>query len=119
MQRWAEPLDRMFERILAEDLRQRLPDSRILSESDTGTVGLRYTVETDIEQFNAVGDGQAALKAVLSLSDKSGAMKPKRIELNAPSGASPDVLASALSNLIGQYADRVQDSLRQQVLKRD
>src|ERR1700734_1922854 len=32
MYRWAEPLDRMFERILAENLRQRLPKSIILSE---------------------------------------------------------------------------------------
>src|ERR1700734_3383444 len=32
MRRWAEPLDRMFERILTEDLQQRLPDNRIQSE---------------------------------------------------------------------------------------
>ena len=121
MRRWAEPLDRMFERLLAEDLRQRLPDSKILSESDTGTVDLRYVVETDIEQFNAIGKDEAALKGVLLISDKTGSLpaKPLRIELTAPAGASTQALAAALSDLIGEYADHIQAAIQRRILARD
>ena len=121
MRRWAEPLDRMFERLLAEDLRQRLPDSTILSESDTGTTDLRYVIETNIEQFNATGKDEASFKAVLSISDKTAAtpIKPRRIELTASSGDSTPALAAALSNLVGEYADQIQAALQQQILTRD
>jgi len=121
MRRWAEPLDRMFERILTEDLRQRLPDSRILPESDTGTTNLRYVVETDIEQFNTIGKDEASLKAVLSINDKTAttAIQPEHIQLTAPANGSMAALAAALSNLIGAYADTIQVAIQQQALRRD
>jgi uncharacterized lipoprotein YmbA len=132
-QRWAEPLDRMFERILTEDLRQRLPGSAILSEADTGTFKMRYAVESDIQQFNSVtqdGSSTAVLKVTLSLVDKTvttklvtdanGAplklkmMRQETFQLSIPAGTSPDSIASALSKLVAAYADEVALVLQQQ-----
>jgi uncharacterized lipoprotein YmbA len=69
MHRWVEPLDRMFERILTEDLRQRLPNSKILSESDTGTADLQYVVETNITQFNVIS-AEALSKLIAAYADR-------------------------------------------------
>jgi uncharacterized lipoprotein YmbA len=113
---WAEPLDEMLERILAEDLRKRLPDSSVLTESDTGTMNARYIVNTDIERFNAVDANDVAFKATLSIEDKNGGapFKPEVITLHTDGATWPDAIAAALSTLAGEYADRVAEALRQQ-----
>jgi uncharacterized lipoprotein YmbA len=107
--RWTEPLDGMIARVLAEDLRQRLPDGVILTGADTGADDLRYAADTAIVQFNATGDGRVALKAVLTIRDKTGArtLAPQNIALSGETGSSTAALAAALSNLLAAYADRV------------
>ena len=114
-QRWAEPLDRMYERVLAEDLRQRLPASVIVTEADSGETVGQYVVETDIQRFNSTDEKSASLKAVLSIKDGPGVSgsKPEPVDLSVPDGGSLQHMAEALSDLIGLYADQVAHSLRQ------
>ncbi len=109
MHRWAEPLDRMFERVLTEDLRQRLPNSTILSEDDTGAANLRTIINTNITECNAVNGQEASFKAQLSIADKNGnqIFKPQIIELKETYTGSYETLAAALSRLTASYADTI------------
>jgi uncharacterized protein len=113
MHRWAEPLDQMFERVLTQDLQQRLPVGKILSESDTGTVDQRYVVETNITQFNAIDAGHVSLKLQFSIIDSSKAQnfKPQYMEMVLPFDGDDQGLAATLSKLIGLYADRIVNAL--------
>jgi len=106
--RWAEPLDRMFERILTIDLRQRLPQSHILAESDTGVLENPVTIDTAVQQFNEVGNHTVILSTTLSMNDKHGAssLLAQSIELTS-TDESLSATVSALSNLIGSYADHI------------
>lgn len=115
MRRWVEPLDRIFERVLTEDLRQRLPGSTIMSESDLNTVDSRFIVTTDIATFNAVNQNKATLKAQLSITDKNGKQPANTLPVafDAPVGASAQDVAAALSRLIADYADHIQSTFRQ------
>jgi uncharacterized lipoprotein YmbA len=113
MHRWAEPLDQMFERVLTEDLQQRSPNGKILSESDTGTIDLRYIVETNIAQFNEIDDERISLKLQFSITDRTKAQNftPQYMEMLLPFDGTNDGLAAALSKLVGFYADRIVSAL--------
>jgi len=110
--RWATPLDEMFERLLAEDLRQRMPSAFIVTERDEAS-NPRFIIETSIQNFNETGNG-ALLAAQLSAIDKEGCADknikfiPFRMESNDADRM------QGLSTLIGQLADRIPSLIREQ-----
>jgi uncharacterized lipoprotein YmbA len=108
--RWAEPLDKMFERVLIEDLRQRMPSSTIASEMGDVAPNPHFVIETDIATFNATDNGNA-LKAHVTITDKS---------CVAPVPSATDFAATTvsyrgegLSALIGKMADFLVTQLAQ------
>ncbi|MGE3623550.1 MAG: membrane integrity-associated transporter subunit PqiC [Bdellovibrionales bacterium] len=105
--RWAAPLDRMIERVLAENMRQRMPNASIVSESETSGILPRYVVEIDIQQFNRVEGGDVVLKAQLSVRDRAGALRTEVLSLAAAASSSPSSQAEALSRLTGRMADYI------------
>jgi uncharacterized lipoprotein YmbA len=113
---WAEPLDTMFLRILTDDLRQRLPASRILSELDADTSFAPYSIETDIDQFNAIEGNRVAFKATLSINDKTGlrTMHRQPVEFSLAAAPTPEALASSLSELTAAYADLIVKELQEE-----
>ncbi|MDP9128697.1 MAG: PqiC family protein [Pseudomonadota bacterium] len=117
--RWAEPLDTMFERILMQDLQQRLPAAAIVAEDSGMPAAARFTLTIAIQQFNAIAQDQTALQAQLTIRDKGAHEQPlpEQIHLTADSGTSPTDDAQHLSALVGQLADRIAVSLHNQMLK--
>lgn len=113
---WAEPLDAMFERVLLQDLQQRLPGATILDE-DTGALAEpRVTLATDIQQFNRIAHGQVALEAELLLKDNGTHDQPPphhvTYSLDASSSSPQD-----LSALIGKLADGIATLLHNQLVQ--
>lgn len=110
---WADPLATQFERILTDDLQQRLPMAMIKNDSDTNDSNTwmpRYVIETKIQQFNPAMQGQIILQASLSLTDVVAPTKSKYVPLTLilQNGSDdPKMIAKALSILIGEYADHI------------
>ena len=104
---WPEPLDRMIERVLAEDLRLRLPHGIITTESSGANLKAAFTVDTDIQQFGNDADGKAILQAqsIVYKSDK--AEKSSPVLLHGEAVTSPELMAKNLSILLGNFADNI------------
>ena len=107
---WAEPLGSLIERVLASDLAARLPMASIETDADDETSAPRLIIESKIDQFNAVSKGEVSLSGELLITDlkKGGTVKSIPFNLRAADGLGhPSSVASALSELIGQYADLI------------
>lgn len=109
-QRWAEPLGKMLDRVLAEDLTRRLPNSTVFSESGAIGGNPALILEINIQRLDADADGAVVLQAQVALRRDSG-RQPSRAEtirLTAtPAGPGTPELVATMSGLLGQLADRV------------
>jgi uncharacterized lipoprotein YmbA len=90
--RWAEPLDRMAGRILAEDLAQRRPQS----------AGDEVMVQVSVDDFIADRAGTAQFRGNWKMGSAAGTF-----DWSVPAGAGPDQAAAALSILLGRLADEL------------
>lgn len=107
--RWAAPFDEMLERVLAGDLRQRLPNSSVATDEDDTPVSNGFIVVTDIENFNRTDEG-AVLDAQITLTGRGDcARNPETLPFHA---ASTDGGPAGLSALAGQLADRIETALQ-------
>ena len=88
--RWAEPLDRMAGRILAEDLAQRRPQSS----------GDEVTLQIGVDDFIADRSGTAQFRGNWKMGGAAGTF-----DWTVSAGAGPDQAAAALSLLLGRLAD--------------
>lgn len=88
--RWAEPLDRMAARILAQDLAQRRPQP----------AGDAVNVQIVVDDFIADHTGTAHLSGNWKTGSTSGSF-----DLTVQAGTGPDQAAAALSTLLGRLAD--------------
>jgi uncharacterized lipoprotein YmbA len=109
---WAEPLASLFERILADDLQQRLPSATVQTDSDFESLRApRFIIETQLQLFNPADNGEAVLRGDCELTDRqSSRQQPQHfiIDLTVSNTShTPDAIAAALSNLVGQYADQM------------
>ncbi|MBV8092244.1 MAG: membrane integrity-associated transporter subunit PqiC [Acetobacteraceae bacterium] len=108
--RWAAPLDDMTQRVLAADLRDRLPPSLILQPGDpTPSSGARQLTVV-IRQFMGDTAGVVRLNADWSLVAGQPSQPVQRrseaITVQARSAEAPDLVA-AMSQAVGQLADRI------------
>ena len=114
---WAEPLDAMFGRVLADDLQQRLPAATVVTDANAGSAPPRFAIETSVQQFNPVAGGQAVLRGEAILTDRSAHAQPAPLPFiltAATGGGSATAVTAALSGLIGQYADQLAVTLQAQ-----
>lgn len=109
-QRWAEPLGKMLDRVLAEDLAQRLPNSTVFTESGAIRGDARLILEINIQRLDADANGAVVLQAQVSLRP-DGRTKPlgtDTVRLTAtPAGPGTAELVATMSGLLGQLTDRV------------
>ena len=110
---WAEPLDTMFARILAADLQQRLPSSTILTEDNSTSPDLRFTIDANIERFNLVDNDAVLLKGDFIIKDKTTYTKPQAtpFQWTLDADPTPQSVAKSLSRLIGKLADDVAQNI--------
>jgi uncharacterized protein len=114
-ERWGEALDDMVPRILAEDLTQRLPDTRIALQSSDMMNDAARSLPISIERFDADPSGTVILEARWAVRNHGGgaaALEEARIEKHAASSETPDLVA-AMSDCLGELSDRLAAALAQ------
>ncbi len=95
--RWAEPLERMATRILAQDIALRRP---------SGTEPLPATVLVD--EFAADRSGTARLSGNWKILENDGTTRGRAFSLSEPlPGSDPAAAAAAMSALLGKLADEI------------
>jgi len=112
-ERWAEPLDKNFVRVLSENLAALLDTQRIEKYPWPVKNRIDYQVEVDVERFETTSDGQAQLSASWIIRDgpSDKILYASRTVAGAPAG--PDelsasaALSSDLATLSKQIASRV------------
>lgn len=112
--RWAAPLDQIIQRVLAEDLRDRLPPGRVLAPGDpppaSGAIGL----DVNILRFMPDDDGSVVLRADWTLLDTKGAPMLTRSErIAAASHGDAGSAVLAMSHDTGELADKIAAALAQ------
>lgn len=113
--RWGEPLGSMLDRVLTEDLVERLPNTSVFAESGAISTQPDAVLEIDIQRLDADAAGPVVLLAQVAVRhDKSGAPANARtIRLTvSPASASTQDLVAAMSQALGQLADRIAEMLR-------
>ena len=111
---WASPLAGMIGRNLALDLSQRLPGSSVRVQDAAISTAAAALVELDISSFAENAEGLAELTGSLAVyRPGSGSAGGQSIHLTtAPTNQSINALVAALSQLLGQVADRAAAALR-------
>jgi uncharacterized lipoprotein YmbA len=85
--RWAEPLQENFSRVLAENLSLLIPTDQILLNPWPGSATLNYQVRVDVLYFDGWRGGESALIARWSILDRAEReLLSRKVHLNAPTG---------------------------------
>ena len=108
-QRWAEPLQENFTRVLAEDLRALSGTGRVIIYPDRETAAADYRVTVDVARFDADAQGQVALIAVWTIHDggKTRVLNSRRAEYRRDAGSGYPALVEALSETICQLSEDI------------
>jgi uncharacterized lipoprotein YmbA len=103
--RWAEPLERMTGRILAEDIALRRP--RVAGPVPAGVDQPKLQVAVD--EFAADRSaGRAVLSGNWKIVETDGTTRAGAFSFSQPvSGSEPAAIAAAMSGLLGQLADEI------------
>lgn len=107
MSQWAEPLDKMIERVVADDLQRRLPGSSVITESGNIVARPDYLVDLEVRQFGLNSKGQAVMEAVVSINRPASSGKPQTIFLAQPASGTGSAEAQALSALLAQSSGQI------------
>ena len=112
--RWAAPLDGMIQRVVAQDLRQRLPGHQVLLPGDTPTAGGVKGLSLNIQRFAGDAAGKVSLQADWTVTNVSGSVlltRSNTADAQAASPAMPDVI-TAMSRALGAFVDPIAVTLR-------
>ena len=114
-QRWGEPLGGMLDRVFAEDLVERLPDTAVFAESGAISTAPDMVLEVDVQRFDAEADGTLVLLAQVAMrpGDAGHAAEARTLRLTAtPASATTRDHVAAMSRALADLADRVVAMLR-------
>ncbi len=113
--RWAEPLDENFGRVLSQNLALLLPNGRILQYPWPSNKKLDFQVEIEVLRFEVNSARDADLWArweVIDVSDKSlVAMKESHLKRQAKN-RSTEAAVAALSEVGGDLSREIADTVR-------
>jgi uncharacterized lipoprotein YmbA len=106
--RWAEPLGAMVERVLADDLRARLPGAEVFTIESPVSGGGASRVEVDLTHFESDGRGEMTLEAVVGIVRPGRDPEIVTVARRRPL-PSEDVGSevAAMSALLGDLADEI------------
>jgi uncharacterized lipoprotein YmbA len=106
--RWGEPLGRMLDRVLTEDLVERLPNASVFAESGAISTRADTVVELDIQRCDADPDGSLVLLAQMAIRPDGKPARAQTLRLVVRvSGPQATAHVAAISEALGQLADRV------------
>lgn len=104
---WGEPLGEMLGRVLADELRQRLSPSVVVTEAGTVSANPDTTIEVDVQRLDEDASGTLVLQAQASVTGRKRAeptLRSFRIAVPPPKpGVAGQVAASSMA--VGQLAD--------------
>lgn len=111
-ERWGEALDEMVPRVLADDLAQRLPATRIATAASDMVPDANRSLTLDVERFDADPDGTVVLEVhwLLRSGTQDGKMQATRIAVPAGSAQTADLVA-AMSICLAQLSDQLAEAL--------
>ena len=108
--RWAAPLDELTQRALTADLRDRLGPNHVLGPGDPAPPGGLRVLTLNVQQFSADSAGAVVLETDWTISTgrppKAGRSRHEVIKAQA-SPEHPDAVAAAMSQALGELADRI------------
>jgi hypothetical protein len=113
--RWAEPLDENFKRVLAADLTTLIGTDQVLQFPWDLSITIDYRIELNVERFERDGSGGAQLAAIWIIrdgrSDRVLLTRPADFTESAGSGieSSAAALSADLNDLGKQLADAIID----------
>jgi uncharacterized lipoprotein YmbA len=103
---WGEPLDAMIGRTLAHALTQRLSGSTVYLESGAISAEPDATVQVNVQRLDQ--DASGAVRLVAQFAVVRHASDTRSVTLEVPvRGATTAELVAAISEAIGQLADRI------------
>ena len=107
--RWGEPLDELFGRVMSENLSALLGTERVYRLPRRRTGNLSYQVEIDIFRFDADETGLVYLTARWSLYGKGGKklIKTGKATFTKQGGSSAEDLAQGMSDVVEQFSRRI------------
>jgi len=103
---WGESLSSMLNRVLVQDLSQRLPNSSVFTEIGAISGTPDATVGINVQRFDANPSGMVVLDAEVAIAGHPAG--DRRVHLTAPiQGPGTPALVSAMSVAVGKLADAV------------
>ena len=107
---WGEPLDAMLGRTLARALTQRLPGSTVYLENGAISAQPDVTVQLNVQRLDQ--DATQAVRLIAQFAIVRRATDARAVTLRIPTrGATTADLVAAMSEAVGQLADRIAASL--------
>ena len=107
---WGEPLDAMIGRTLARALTQRLPGSTVYLENGAISAEPDATVQVNVQRLDQ--DTAGAVRLIAQFAVVRRRQRHPRRNVDVPvRGPSPRDLVAAMSEAIGQLADRIAAAL--------
>jgi len=107
--RWAGPLDEMSRRVLAADLRPRLPAGTVLIDNDS-SASANLTIAVEVSRFGADKAGQVTLDASWEALDKNGKVVgvPREAKMVEPAaGSDTAAVAATMSRAVAVLAGSI------------
>jgi hypothetical protein len=111
--RWAGPLDEMFQRVLIADLEGRLAPGLVLIENNP-TCPANLTIAVDVLRFDADAAGVVTLKARWEALGQKGSLEgaPRDVMIVKPgSGRDAEAVAATMSRAVTDLATQIATSL--------
>jgi uncharacterized lipoprotein YmbA len=109
-ERWGEPLGGMLDRVLTEDLVERLPDTAVFTEAGAISTAPDLVLEIDVQRFDADANGALVLLAEVAVrhGDARHPAHARTFRLTATPGstAARDHVA-AMSRALADLSDKV------------
>jgi uncharacterized lipoprotein YmbA len=106
--RWGEPLGGMLDRVLTEDLVQRLPQAAVFAESGAISTHPDTVLEIDIQRLDADGQGMLVLLSQVAVRPDGQAATASTIRTTTPiAAATTRAQVAAMSTAIAGLADRI------------
>ena len=112
--RWAGPLQGMIQRVIAQDLRRRLPGQQVLLPGDAPPASGATGLSLNIQYFAGDAAGEVSLQADWTVTSRSGSSLLTRTNMVDTQAASPAVadVVTAMSRALGAFADPIAAKLR-------
>ena len=107
---WGEPLDALVNRVLVQELAQRLPGRNVYADNGAISTPPDATVEINILRFDLNRNGAVLLLAQIAVGGATNLSRDLSVTVT-PTDATTPSLVAAMSNAIGQLADAIASML--------